>query len=69
MVTKMYISSMLHLYDSYTPCIFTFIYSYMTSMEYKLSNDVYITLWVLNVHITSYALLNQNWCIFHNFGL
>ena len=29
----------------------------------------YITLWVLSVHITSYALFNQNWCILHNFGV
>ena len=29
----------------------------------------YITLWVLSVHITSYALFNQNWCIFYNFGV
>ena len=44
-----------------------FLLAYMTSMEYKLSNNM--TLWVLSVHITSYALLNQNWCIFHNFGV
>ena len=24
---------------------------------------------MLSVHITSYALLNQNWCIFHNLGV
>ena len=28
------------LYNFYTPCIFTFILAYMTSMEYKLSNDI-----------------------------
>ena len=43
------------------------IIMYMTSMEYKLSQR-YVTLWVLSVHITSYALFNQNWCIFHNFN-
>ena len=68
MAMKMYISFMLHpRYNFYTPCIFMVILAYMTSMEYKLSND--ITLWVLSVHITIYALLNQNWCIFHNFGV
>ena len=27
-------------YNFYTPCIFTFILAYMTSMEFKLSNDI-----------------------------
>ena len=44
MVTKMYISLMLHprLYNFYTPCIFMLMLAYKTSMEYKLSIDIYV---------------------------
>ena len=40
MVTKMYIFLYYTLYNFYARSIFAIILAYMTSMEYKLSNDI-----------------------------